>query len=452
MSRPSRPGRGGPQGRRRGRGRSAAQVPAQTLEVTIDKLGAQGDGLATATVLARPQTLYVAGALPGERVRVRTAAKRGDGLVAELEEILQASPQRRYPACPYFERCGGCALQHLEQNAYAAWKRERVIHALAQRGFENPPVLEPVLIGEGTRRRVSFTGLKRGKRVLFGFNARSSHDVVAVERCPLLVDGLNDLIGPLGEALAGILEDGVRARVHVTQCENGADVMIEGGASPELAAREALAAFVQSTETVRVGWKEEGLAPEPIAQEAPPLAYLSGVPVEVPPGAFLQASVEGEHAIRDAVLSGIGEDAEKVADLFCGLGSFSIPLAQVAIVDAVDVTGAPVRALERAAGRAGLGGRISARVRDLGRQPLSPDELVKYDAVVFDPPRAGAGEQVRQLAESDVSRVVGVSCNPATFARDARILADGGFQLLSVRPIDQFTYSAHVELVAHFAR
>ena len=180
--------------------------------------------------------------------------------------------------------------------------------------------------------------------------------------------------------------------------------------------------------------------------------YLSGVPVELPSGTFLQASVEGEHAIRDAVLAGVGEDARRVADLFCGLGSFSIPLAQQSIVTAVDAIEAPVRALERAAGRAGLGGRVVASVRDLSRQPLDERELAKFDAVVFDPPRAGAADQVRYLADSNVPRVVGVSCNPATFARDARTLVDGGYRLLSVQPIDQFTYSPHIEVVAHFVR
>jgi len=456
MTRPPKQGRRGrsaSKGQGRGRRkRPDAQAPQQTREVTIDKLGAHGDGVANAEILGRPQTLFIAGALPGERVRVETVSKRGDGLVANVLEVLAPSAERMEPSCGHYARCGGCALQHLSTQAYATWKRERVVRALRQRGFDAPPVLEPILIGEGARRRVTFTALKRGKLVTLGFNARSSHDIVAIDRCPLLCDELNELIAPLGDALNGILDDGARARIHVTACENGADVLIEGDAAPDLAAREALATFVQSASTARVGWKQEGLAAEPIAQQAAPLVYLSGVPVELPSGTFLQASVEGEHAIRDAVLAGVGEDAGRVADLFCGLGSFSIPLAQQSIVTAVDAIEAPVRALERAAGRAGLGGRVVASVRDLSRQPLDERELAKFDAVVFDPPRAGAADQVRYLADSRVPRVVGVSCNPATFARDARPLADGGYRLLSVQPIDQFTYSPHVEVVAHFAR
>lgn len=445
----NRRGRSGSKGRRK---RPVAQIPSQPLELTIKSLGAQGDGLADADVLGRTQTIYIAGALPGETVRAQTTTKRGDGLVADLLEILEPSVERAEPGCPHYALCGGCALQHLSQPSYAAWKRERVVRALAQRGFDDVEVLEPILIGEGTRRRVTFTALKRGKQVKVGFNARSSHDIVALDRCPLLSDSLNALIEHLSIAVNGILLDGTRARINVTACENGADVLIEGGSPPGLEAREALATFVQNTDTVRVAWKEEKRAPEPIAQKAAPLIYLSGVPVELPPGTFLQASVEGEHAIRDAVLAGIGEGSARIADLFCGLGSFSIPLSQQAIVDALDSVEVSIRALERGAGRAGLGGRVSATVRDLDRQPMDTRELAKFDAVVFDPPRAGAAEQVRYLADADVARVVGVSCNPATFARDARILADGGYRLVSVQPIDQFTYSPHVELVAHFTR
>ena len=452
MSRAGRHHRKGQRGASARRKRPNVQVPVETVDVIVDALGAQGDGIAQAAILARTQTLYIPGALPGEKVRVRAVARRGDGFAAELLEILEPSPERSQPPCPHYVHCGGCALQHLSRDAYADWKRERVVRALAQRGFTDAPVHAPVLIGEGTRRRVTFTAVRRGRKVAFGFNARASHDVVAIDNCPLLVANLNALAGPLNVLAGDVLNDGQRVRIHVTACENGVDVLIEAGASPDLSMREALAAFVRDTDTVRLAWKQEGLSPEPIAQEASPLVYLSGVPVELPSGAFLQASVEGEHAIRDVVLDGVGADATRVVDLFCGLGSFTLPLAQRAVVEAVDSVEAPVRALERAAGRADLGGRVSAQVRDLARQPLETGELNKFDAVVFDPPRAGAAEQAQQLAHADVPLVVGVSCNPATFARDARILADTRYGLVSVQPIDQFTYSPHVELVAHFVR
>ncbi|MBL4616047.1 MAG: hypothetical protein JKY27_14410, partial [Magnetovibrio sp.] len=280
MSRPPKKHRSSGRNFKGRRKRSVAQVPKEAVEVTISGLGAQGDGLAKAEIQTRSQNLYIAGALPGETVRAQTVAKRGDGLVAQLLEVITPSTQRVEPNCPYFASCGGCALQHLDPKAYGPWKRERVARVLAQRGFGDVDVFDPILIGEGTRRRVTFSALKRGKHVTFGFNARSSHDLVAIDKCPLLVDGLNTLIAPLNTAMAGILKDGARARVSITGCDNGADVLIEAGAAPGLEAREALAAFVQNTSAVRLGWKEEGLAPEPIAQEVAPLIYLSGVPVE----------------------------------------------------------------------------------------------------------------------------------------------------------------------------
>jgi len=440
-----RPNRG--RGPRRSHGRTQRPVASETLEVDVVSLGAQGDGVANWA----GKSLFIPGVLPGERVRVKTGAKRGDGVCAEVLEILQPSPERTPALCPHFGRCGGCQLQHLSAAAYVAWKRERVAKALAQRGFDDVTVLDPVLVGPDQRRRVTFTAEKLGRKVRFGFNAHASHDIETVDECPLLVAGLNAVIAPLKVLLAAVLGDGVRARVSATWCENGTDILIDGGAAPELEAREAIAALVAGGQAVRVAWTEKGYAPEPIAQAEIPVVNISGVLVELPMGGFLQASVEGEHAIAVQVLAGVG-DAGRIADLYCGMGSFTLPMARKAIVRAVDMIEAPVRALERAAGRADLGGRVVAEVRDLDRQPLEIKELDKFDAVVFDPPRVGAAAQVALIAASNVARVVAVSCNPATFARDARILVDGGYRLIDVLPVDQFTFSPHVELVARFER
>ncbi|MFC1673008.1 class I SAM-dependent RNA methyltransferase [Pseudomonadota bacterium] len=441
MSRPPKRKRHGAPKRRQKR------LPSSTVEVTVDRLGAQGDGVAD----WNGQALYIPGVLPGETVRALTGQKRGDGLAAELLDVLEASPQRIDPICPHYATCGGCAMQHMDTQAYSDWKRGKVARALAQRGFDDAEVLAPVLVGPGTRRRVTFSAQRRGKRAHLGFNARASHDLVAVDACPLVTDDINAAIAPLRDVLAQVLDDNARARVAMTSCANGLDVLIEGGDAPGLPAREALATFVSDKHAARVAWKEEKYAPEPVAQTAAPMIDLSGMQVELPMGAFLQASVEGEHAIRDQVLVGVG-DAKTIADLYCGLGSFTVPLARKAIVHAYDLTEAPVRALSRAAGRSELGGRVKAEVRDLDRQAFDAQELSNFDAVVFDPPRAGAAEQVTYLADADVERVVAVSCNPATFARDARTLVDGGFRLVDVLPIDQFTFSGHVELVARFTR
>lgn len=439
----------GPRGRK-GKGsrpRSVRQAPSETLEVTIGSLGAHGDGLAAWA----GQTLFVPGSLPGETVRVKTGAKRGDGITCTLVEVLNASVHRVEPVCPHYAQCGGCALQHLDDPTYATWKRARVADVLAKRGFAEVPVLDPVLIGPGTRRRVSFTAHRRGGRLDLGFNARSSHDIVKIDQCPLLVAELNTLKLALSGLLVAALSDGGRARIHATACGNGADVLIETDGSPTLDARQAIATFAAQGHAARVAWKEGDYPAEPVAQVAVPWVDLSGVPLELPIGAFLQASREGEQAILAQVQAGIGK-ATRIADLYCGVGSFTLPLSRHAIVRATDSLEAPVRALERAAGRANLGGRVLAEVRDLDRQPLEALELNKFEAVVFDPPRAGAMVQAVRIAESNVPLVVAVSCNPATFARDARILVDGGYRLIDVLPVDQFTFSPHVELVARFER
>lgn len=434
----------GPKNRR---GRPKRQAPSETVEVTVASLGAHADGLAHWA----GQTLFIPGALPGERVRVKTGAKRGDGVTCTLIEVLEAAASRSQPVCPHFALCGGCALQHLEPTAYAQWKRERVVDVLSKRGFADVLVLEPVLIGPATRRRVTLTAHRRGGRVDLGFNARSSHDIVAVDHCPLLVGALDALKNDLVELLRVALADGARARILMTACANGADILIEADAQPTLAAREAIAAFAGRGHAARVSWKEPDFPPEPVAQVETPWVDVSGVRMELPIGAFLQASLEGERAILAQIQAGVG-DAGRIADLYCGLGSFTLPLARHAIVRAVDSLDAPVRALERAAGRSELGGRVVAEVRNLDRQPLEPAELNKFDAVVFDPPRAGAAAQAAQIALCDVPRVVAVSCNPGTFARDARTLVDGGYRLVDVLPVDQFTFSPHIELVARFTR
>jgi len=443
-------GRSGPSRGGKPRGRSGARegsVTSEVLDVVVNELGAQGDGLATWA----GKTLYIPGVLVGEKVRVKTVRRRGDGTVVKLVEVLEPSPDRARSICPYFGQCGGCQLQHLNPQTYAHWKRERVIRALAQRGLDDVCVLDPVMIGPSTRRRVTFTAQKHGRKLTFGFNAHGSHDIQGIASCPLLVAGLNAAIDPLKALLAQVLEDGTRARLFATWCENGLDVLIEGGPSPDLAAREAIAAFVNDGEAVRVAWKEDKFEAEPIAMAQIPVVNLSNVLVELPIGGFLQASQDGEKAILAQVLLGAVE-ATRIADLYCGLGSFTLPLSRQAVVRAVDMVSTPIRALERAAGRAALGGRVVAEVRDLDRQPIEAKDLSKFDVVVFDPPRVGAVEQVRQIAASKAPRVVAVSCNPATFARDARILVDGGYRLIDVLPVDQFTYSTHVELVARFER
>ncbi|MGF7175566.1 class I SAM-dependent RNA methyltransferase [Azospirillum doebereinerae] len=421
----------------------------KTLDVTIAEIGARGDGIA----LAEGMRLFVPLTVPGDRVRVRVSdpAGKGEGVRAELLETLESGPGRGEPACKHFGRCGGCTLQHLEDGAYAAWNADLVRGALARVGLGDTP-LEPLSrTPPGARRRARFAALKRGKRVWFGFNERQSHRLVDLEECPVLTPRLLALVEPLRALLAGVLPDGGACDVVASDLEGGIDLLMVGPRGLDRAARERLVAF-EPDAVARIAWQADDRGtPEPVANRRPAAVRFGGVPIVPPPGAFLQASAEGEAALVAAVLKAVGGAvgaAARVADLFAGLGTFSVPLAQRAAVHAVEGDAAAVAALSRSV----QGLRLTAERRDLFENPLTAKELNRFDAVVFDPPRAGAAAQTEALAASKVPLAVGVSCNPATFARDARTLADGGYRLTRVHPVDQFLWSAHVELVGVFER
>ncbi|SMH56761.1 class I SAM-dependent RNA methyltransferase [Azospirillum agricola] len=427
----------------------ATRAEPRVLDVTIAEVGARGDGIAAAEGLR----LFVPLTVPGDRARVRVAdpagqgTGKGEGVRAELLELLEAGPGRGDPACRHFGRCGGCTLQHMDDNAYAAWNVALVQGALARVGLGDTP-LEPLSrTPPAARRRARFAALKRGKRVWFGFNERQSHRLADLEECPVLAPRLLALVGPLRALLADILPEGGECDVVTTDLEGGVDLLLVGPRSLGRDARERLVAF-EPEAVARIAWQaDERGASEPVANRRPAAVRFAGVPIVPPPGAFLQASAEGEAALVEAVAGAVG-DAARIADLFAGLGTFSFPLARKAAVHAVEGDAAAVAAV----GRAVQGLRLTAERRDLFEQPLTAKELNRFDAVVFDPPRAGASAQAGALAASKVPLVVGVSCNPATFARDARILVDGGYRLARVHPVDQFLWSAHVELVGVFER
>ncbi|CAO3416347.1 class I SAM-dependent RNA methyltransferase [Azospirillum doebereinerae] len=415
------------------------------LDVTIAEIGARGDGIA----LAEGMRLFVPLTVPGDRVRVRVSdpVGKGEGVRAELLETLESGPGRGDPACRHFGRCGGCTLQHLEDGAYAAWNADLVRGALARVGLGDTP-LEPLSrTPPGARRRARFAALKRGKRVWFGFNERQSHRLADLEECPVLTPRLLALVEPLRALLAGVLPDGGNCDVVASDLEGGIDLLLVGPRGLDRAAREKLVGF-EPDAVARIAWQADDRGtPEPVANRRPAAVRFGGVPIVPPPGAFLQASAEGEAALVAAVLGAVGE-AARVADLFAGLGTFSVPLAQRSAVHAVEGNAAAVAALSRSV----QGLRLTTERRDLFETPLTAKELNRFDAVVFDPPRAGAAAQTEALAASRVPLAVGVSCNPATFARDARILVDGGYRLTRVHPVDQFLWSAHVELVGVFER
>ena len=299
------------------------------------------------------------------------------------------------------------------------------------------------------RRRAVFSAVGRRSGSALGFSEAASHAIVDVLDCEVLVPDLVRLLPSLRVRLSKLLAPGARLQAVATATETGVDLLLEGDLALDLGAREILAELAASTDLARLSWRQPGRTAEPIAERRTPIVRFDGIPAELPPGTFLQASRAGEAALIAAVRDGVGA-AARIVDLHAGIGTFSLPLAQAARVQAVEGDAESVRALSRSA--AARAGRLSVERRDLARDPPDPASLAGVDAVVFDPPRAGARAVAEVLASARVPAAVAVSCNPATFARDARILIDGGYRLRSVRPIDQFLWSPHVELVAHFRR
>jgi len=414
-----------------------------TREVEIDRLGARGDGVAQT-----PQgPVFVPYTAPGDRVGIRLGKPVDQGFAGELLELHTAGPDRIEPACLHFHDCGGCSLQHLSPAFQARWKQGVVETALGRRDLDASLVQQIRSIAPGDRRRAEFVARRVGAGIVLGFNRRQSSKIVDLKSCLVLAPPLVALLADLRKLLAGVVQPGATAEVHATLTDTGIDVLLSG-IVPDLDAREALAAFAEGADLARLSLRHaDGM--ETVAQRRVPVVHFAETPVVLPQGAFLQASPAAERLMRDAVLAAVGA-AGPVADLFCGLGTFALPLSVRMPVFAADGEAASVSALQQAASRAGL--PLRSEVRDLARRPLSAKELDRFAAIVFDPPRAGAREQAIEIARSKVPLVVGVSCAPGTFARDARILTDGGYRLESVLPVDQFVHTPHVELVAVFRR
>jgi 23S rRNA (uracil1939-C5)-methyltransferase len=389
---------------------------------------------------------------------VRIAA-RGDGVTASGRHIpfavpgdmllddgsLERGPGHQAPPCPHFPECGGCQLQHLTDKAYADYCVSRVAGALAQHGLETD-IRAPHLSPPRTRRRATLRALKAGGRVLLGFNEAGSTRVVDMAECHILDPRLFALLAPLRRLLATILPAKRAAEVHLTLADQGLDLMLKGVQVDGLEAVEALTAFCDANGLARLSI-DEGLGAEPRYEPRPVTVTLGSVPVPLPIGAFLQATVDGEAALVAAVREAVA-GAGRVVDLFAGLGTFALSLDGQ--ITAAEAGREAILALKSAASRAGK--HLAAEHRDLYRRPCETKELAAFDAVVLDPPRAGAQEQVRELAASAVQRIAYVSCNPATFGRDAEILVSGSYKLDWVRPVGQFRWSTHVELAAAFSR
>ncbi|HUF86186.1 MAG TPA: class I SAM-dependent RNA methyltransferase, partial [Thermohalobaculum sp.] len=399
-------------------------------EVEIERLGAQGDGV------AEGGTLFVPNTLPGERVRIVR-----HGVRAQVHEVLVRSPERVAPPCPHFGTCGGCALQHASDPFLAVWKRDMVAAALASRGIE-APAIRPTLTAPPARRRRITVAARRTKRgAVIGFHAAGSAEIVAVETCAVAEPALVAALGRLDEVVGLAASRVGEVRLTLTLTEGGVDVAVSQARPITGPAQALLAGVAARAGIARLAWNGEEVA----VMRAPVVA-MGRARVVPPPGGFLQPTAAGEAALVAAVREAVG-GAARVADLYAGSGTFALPLAEGAEVHAVEADASALAALD-AAWRSAAGlKRITGERRDLARRALLPAELKGFEAVVIDPPRAGARLQAEQLARAQLPRIASVSCNPATFARDARTLIDGGWRLEWVQPVDQFRWSPHVELV-----
>lgn len=406
------------------------------MKLTIDRLGHHGDGIA----IGEAGPIYAPGCLPGEEVE-------GDLVKDTLTNvrIVTPSPNRVKPPCAHARTCGGCLMQHVSDDFVADWKQGIVKGALAGQGLEAgflPMATSPAR----SRRRATLSARKTKGGVLMGFHARGSDTLVPVPQCQLLHP---DLIAAF-PALETLVKLGgsrtVEVQLTVTRSLAGADVAVTGGKALDAQLQMEMARLCEANKIARLTWNGETVA----LRAAPVQRFGRGL-VAPPPGAFLQATAEGEQALLRAVALAIGS-ARKVVDLFAGSGTFSLPLAERSEVHAVEGEATMIAALDKGARNAEGLRRLTSETRDLFRRPLEPDEFKGVEAVVIDPPRAGAEAQIAVLAKTAVPVIAYVSCNPATFARDAKVLVAAGYKLDWVQVVDQFRWSAHVELAARFAR
>lgn len=414
---------------------------AEIATLTIERIGAQGDGVAR----CHDVLVFVPFTAPGDVVRVALGPRRGEGRAATLREVISPGA-RATPVCAHFGECGGCALQHLDAAAYAAAKEAWLVAALARHGLAPDRVLPLHQLPSRTRRRVRLQ--LEATRV--GFHARASHRVIDVQGCAVLHPSLLALLSPLRRLAKTLLRSRAAGTASATVTQNGIDLVLDLPEAPDLPQLESLAAFASAQDLARLSWRC-GDAPNPVAQRRAVQVTMSGVTVDLPVDGFLQPSLDAEVALVTAVEEMIGSP-RRIADLYAGIGTFTFALARRASVHAVEGAAEAVAALNRAAARSGIANVVSSERRNLATRPLDAEECGEFDAVLFDPPYAGAPAQSRALATSRVPRVIAVSCNPATFARDARVLVDGGYRFVDVRPFDAFIWSANLELVARFER
>lgn len=417
-------------------------------DLTILELGPKGDG-----VHRGPRgRVYVERTAPGDKLRGEVQVDRAGIPRAEIVEMLEASPHRQVAPCPHYSVCGNCTLQHLNQDYYHAWKTKMVEEAFRAEGLKPQNWLKPIFIAGGNRRRATFSAFKGGRSLAFGYYQRRSQRIHDIDSCLVADPRLLELRAAIKPILMTLMSEAAPVDVFLQISGNAVDVVLTGPIGihgrPDEACRPAVQKILDLPGVARVSWRvREGAVIEPLLNRGAVHAQFGILQVALPPDAFMQPTPEGEAALVDAIMKELPDDGH-FADLFSGCGTFSGPMLTHGSVDSFESDVPAVQALAKAA----RGMPLRVFKRDLFKNPLHPQELNHFDAVIFDPPRAGCEAQMVSLAKSRVDRVIGLSCNPATFARDARLLTKGGYRLKSLQIVDQFIWSHHVEVVGVFTK
>lgn len=425
-------------------------LPTKTVTATVEAIGLKGDGLTHID----GKRVFVETAAAGDVAELELLSDTDEGTHARIVKLVTPSPDRTTPPCPHFEQCGGCSLQHLNAEAYLALKTRMVVEPLERRGihktldghFITPP---------HTRRRATLVARYQSGKLVLGYHMRRSHTVVDVQTCTILHPALEAHLPALRHTLADLIAIGNSATVQLTHSPNGSDILLtlptKHLTAPQ---RKALQQFAAAENLSRLSWTPEDITekPEALAVLKTPKQVFAGVEIIPQPAGFLQASIDAETFMTETLLKHLPKRAKTVADLFCGSGTFTFPLAKRAKVLAVESDSTALKTLQEGSKNAGMADRIKTEARNLFHEPLSTLELNQFDAVVFDPPRAGANAQAQQMAKSNVPLLLAISCNPQTFAKDAETLTRGGYKLDKLYMVDQFLWSTHVEVMAVFTR
>jgi 23S rRNA (uracil1939-C5)-methyltransferase len=412
--------------------------------LTIQQLNSKGEGISVDTAGHTILTPFV---LPQDVVRVEVTPGH-EATHAELLEVVEASGNRQKPPCPYFGTCGGCQLQHMSPEFYARFKKDQIIEALHQNGI-HVSVDDPIILPPHLRRRINFKAQKVKGTVFLGYHQQRSHRVLDIQACPLVLPELENLMNPLREVLWHVLAPLEEVNLFLTRAENGIDLALDFKQGKVLTPEmyQKLISFGQDNGVIRMVMAEELLF-----QREEPFVEFSGHRVRIPSNPFLQTSKEAEVLLVKYMIQNLPKLSKRIADLFCGLGTFSVPLAAYGIVDAYEGNKKAIHYLNYSQAKNPCAHKLQGIQRDLFVYPLTPKELDSYDVVVLDPPRAGAAAQVKNLVASNVQQVIMVSCSAQSFARDARILVKGGFVPQALHLVDQFLWTPHMEMVGGFTR